>query len=541
MAALSDLSDLYHAVEDSIIIGIDFGTTFSGVAWTNSADCQNIRIIRNWATNLRHCSSTEKVPTALTCDKTTAEVITWGYDVSPTKPTIRWFKLLLLDYKDVPEYVRQSSQFQEVQAHQATLNIDPVDVTAAFLKHLWDHSVEVITRELGDELVNKSKFHIVITVPAIWPAYAHDRMRKAAQKAGLTAARGRGETKLSLISEPEAAALAVLSGKSKDSTVGDTLVDLISYVVESLNPFEVKECVKGEGDLCGGIFLDEEFLKLIERSLGADIFSGLTKIEKRKLLNDNWEHTIKPQFDGKQTTWEVEYLPASCQRAGRGTKRPRPLTFDSNTISALFDPTIRKFGDLLSNQLTAIKTKYRREAKACSSEQIFIVVTIGSDSIKHVILVGGFGRSPYLYNRLKLLIPASTTIHQPTGHQPWTAICQGAVIIWDKYTLQWRAEHQTEWYVVEGQDLNETTAFRKEYCRCFDLTARDGSLSFPKQVFYFTTAKPPPTRRDDSVKKLCTVAWNKPIEITCAGGIAEFAVIYQGKRVANHSVQVEYH
>ncbi len=83
------------------------------------------------------------------------------------------------------------------------------------------------------------------------------------------------------------------------------------------------------GDLCGGIFLDEEFLKLIERSLGADIFSGLTKIEKRKLLNDNWEHTIKPQFDGKQTTWEVEYLPASCQRAGGGKKRPRPLTFDS--------------------------------------------------------------------------------------------------------------------------------------------------------------------------------------------------------------------
>ena len=79
-----------------------------------------------------------------------------------------------------------------------------------------------------------------------------------------------------------------------------------------------------------------------------------------------------------------------------------------------------------------------------------------------------------------------------------------------------------------------------------------------------TTETPPTSRLDDSVNRLCTVSWNEPISIntlptetnpegtlfhvlnyeidmTCTGGIAEFAVIYQGKRVASHKVNVEYH
>lgn len=192
--------------------------SYSGVAWTDSGDCQNIRIISNWSTGWRNCSNTEKVPTAL-CHDGDGNVSAWGYGALPLSHSVRWFKLLLLEEKDVPKHVRCSAQFREAREYQFDHDIDPVDMAACFLKHLWQHSLNLITRELGQKLVDKSMFHIVLTVPAIWPPYAQDRMKQAAQKAGLLAEREGRETRLSLVSEPEAAALATLSRLSKKSTI----------------------------------------------------------------------------------------------------------------------------------------------------------------------------------------------------------------------------------------------------------------------------------------------------------------------------------
>ncbi|GJN68510.1 hypothetical protein PLICBS_002553 [Purpureocillium lilacinum] len=569
MATLSDLSGLLHAIEDSIIVGIDFGTTYSGVAWTDSGDCENIRIVSNWSTSMRNCSNTEKVPTALRHDEN-GNVTGWGYGVPPRSQSVRWFKLLLLEEKDVPKHVRCSTQFRAAREYQFDHKLDPVDMAASFLKHLWEHSLNLITRELGKELVDKSRFHIVITVPAMWPLYAHGRMRQAAQKAGLLAEHQGRETRLNLVSEPEAAALAIVSSLCKKSTVKASSIrrgrkgplihyesDLISYVIESVVPFEVKECVKGAGDLCGGVFLDEEFLKLVERKVGRVIFGKFNHHVKRKFLNDNWEHSIKPQFNGKQATWTVEDLPAVCQAPGRGQKRIRELEFSSSDISSVFDSVVSKIEELVMQQLAAIQAKYQKPAK-------------------YVVLVGGFGRSPYLHDRLREAVPTSTEIHQPTGHGPWTAICQGAVMygrtvrnllrpppVAVKARVARQSLKKKLLMVFQGQDLNETTTFKSGYFRTFDFTLKGKKLDLQRSTFYFTMAKPPPTRHDDCVKSLCTVSWNEPIsintlptetnkigisyhvlryeiEMRCAGGIAEFAVIYQGKRVASHSVQVEY-
>lgn len=147
------------------------------------------------------------------------QVGSWGYDTLRQSRDVRWFKLLLLDEKDVPNYVRRSAHFREAREYQYDRKKDPIDMVASFLKRLWEHSLGQIIKELGDDTVGRSKFHIVITVPAIWQPYAQERMRQAAEKAGLLVQRGCGETRLSLVSEPEAAALAIVSRLSKKSTV----------------------------------------------------------------------------------------------------------------------------------------------------------------------------------------------------------------------------------------------------------------------------------------------------------------------------------
>ncbi|PTD11909.1 hypothetical protein FCULG_00003505 [Fusarium culmorum] len=52
---------------------------------------------------------------------------------------------------------------------------------------------------------------------------------------------------------------------------------------------------------------------------------------------------------------------------------------------------------------------------------------IAHNPIHHyIILVGGFGRSRYLFNRLQERF--QSTILQSNGNKPWTAICRGAVV-----------------------------------------------------------------------------------------------------------------
>jgi molecular chaperone DnaK (HSP70) len=117
----------------------------------------------------------------------------------------------LVDEEDLPEEVRGSAKVKQARAYLKKHNKSAIEIIALFLRHLWNHATQHITETVSRNLVNFSKFHIVITLPAIWPDYARNRMKEAASIAGMLAKRSAGETELSFISEPEAAALATLA------------------------------------------------------------------------------------------------------------------------------------------------------------------------------------------------------------------------------------------------------------------------------------------------------------------------------------------
>lgn len=82
------------------------------------------------------------------------------------------------------------------------------------------------------------------------------------------------------------------------------------------------------GGLCGGVLLDEEFIKLIKGKVTNAAWYNMSKTDRWKFLNDEWEHAIKPQFRGQNKNWLVE-LPESCQIPGtsrnKGFKRRKTL------------------------------------------------------------------------------------------------------------------------------------------------------------------------------------------------------------------------
>ncbi|KAL4730235.1 hypothetical protein ACLX1H_002268 [Fusarium chlamydosporum] len=580
-------------LNDTVVIGIDFGTTFSGVAWAHSREPDDIEIVTCWDSEYNHCSDVEKAPTQLYLDKNGQDV-KWGYGIPLDKEPLKWFKLLPLEAADLPAEVAISTQLQEARRLKNQAGKEPIEIIASFLRKLWDHSIESIRRAMGADLLKRSKLQVVITLPAIWPPYAQQRMKQAAQQSGILDGRSAGPTNLQFISEPEAAALATIRDMGKRSTVqtGDTIVvcdagggtvDLISYIFESTDPFVVKECVKGDGDLCGGVFLDEGFINLVKNKTPSGSWAQVSKLEEKKFLNDEWEHGIKPQFENQKRTWPI-YLPDSCSSnsSASGLKRRETLELSSNEILSAFSPITAKIEALVSLQVDAIHAKYHKAPK-------------------YIILIGGFGRSRYLFSRLQQRFPS--TILQSSGNKPWTAICRGAVVqgllrhspssglgvvvesrvarmsygvcyrtpflhgkhkkkdqVWCDKEKRSKAVNQMQWFLEQGQDISEKRSVHHDYYRLVE-----GAVVHESVQIYCSTVFPPPRRRDgtNNVRSLCHISWNKRIDtnalpkltndvgakfpkldyrikMDCEDGTVNFAVYFKGQKVGGQEVEVQF-
>jgi hypothetical protein len=136
----------------------------------------------------------------------------WGYLVSKDADPVRWFKLLLLETQDLKRDMKDSGgpledSRQKLRKHAGFEPGAVVNLIGEFLQNLWKHTLEEINHEIDTDLL---PIKVAITVPAIWPLYAREKMEAAAKKAGILDPRRIGNTKLILVEEPEAAAVSTL-------------------------------------------------------------------------------------------------------------------------------------------------------------------------------------------------------------------------------------------------------------------------------------------------------------------------------------------
>ena len=81
--------------ERKIIVGIDFGTTYSGVAWAETQRHDRRATITSWpiSRTTKEGESSEKVPTKLRYVDGETQ---WGFSIPQTAPQeeiVEWFKL----------------------------------------------------------------------------------------------------------------------------------------------------------------------------------------------------------------------------------------------------------------------------------------------------------------------------------------------------------------------------------------------------------------------------------------------------------------
>ncbi|KAI1307114.1 hypothetical protein F5Y03DRAFT_405699 [Xylaria venustula] len=530
------------ATKTVLVVGIDFGTTFSGVSWLvcrPGSPRGQPEVVSQWPTsnyNRQNNPDSLKVPSKVYYD--TNGTFSWGYKIPAGVETIEWFKLLLLNDGDLQNHLKGSSHLHDAKRLLSKLRKSPVQVTSDYLKALWNHALKQICDEKGSNFVDGMPFEVVLTVPAIWTDYARGRMYEAAKLAGILKDRTAGETNLSFISEPEAAAIATMPelGNRGDLHIGDSFVvldagggtvDIISYKINKLEPLSVSECVEGEAELCGATFLDKEFESLLKRFVGEKSWKKMNQVDIKRMMNNEWQHGIKTAFDRESDDYTVE-LPNHTHSA--------PLQFSSDELRPIFDKIIAQINELATKQITAIKAKTRKQPKL-------------------LILVGGFGRSPYMFTYLKGALKSGITVLQARGDKPWTAICRGATIsradelnptavkqlqvqsriarsnygwvyralfdsgihdprdkCWDDIQGMWLADNQMQWVIKRGDDISLQKTKTYDYFQPWAADER-GQPNIEKTVHCCDDANPP-SRMEEHIRPVATFTYQvpKPVE-----------------------------
>ncbi|KAH0606557.1 uncharacterized protein H6S33_003391 [Morchella sextelata] len=429
-------------------VGIDFGTTFSGVAWNFTGAQEDVIIIRDWPGHrrLQAIRSSDKVPSEISYDSS-GEISKWGFQIKTGEERLAWIKLLL----EPTKYISNNGTINSTRSLILDRNTkEPVDVVADYLTCLRKHAIHCIQTTYGKAFLDATPIDYILTVPAIWTDNAKELTLRAAETAGFG-----DRTKLQLVSEPDAAAAWTLLRDLKSNGLqindafvivdcGGGTVDLISYQVTETSPnITVKECAAGTGGLCGSTFLNGNFEKMVRSRLGERYDTMSTR--KRNEIMKKFEEELKRGFTDSEDDDELYCPVGGIPDDPIAGIDGGDLVISREEMKAIFDPVIDKIIPLVKSQVRNV------EAKA-------------SLRLTSVLLVGGFGSSKYLLKRLENEVRKADRspieIIQPAN--AWSAVARGAAIGIRISTRTSRRHYGTmrcsdtmAWFINEGDEVSE--------------------------------------------------------------------------------------
>ncbi|KAK4637887.1 Heat shock protein 12A [Fulvia fulva] len=449
VAALSLVEDANRSkpVEDRLIVGVDFGTTSSGVAAVYSATPDDIDIIKTWPGG--NGITSDKVPTEIafyeippeTASATKASVaegqaadgpaqrqIKWGFQFKPEDPRLRCIKLFLDRNQKLPHFVSPLETAAQLRKCGRTV----MDAVTEYLIKIYEHTIETMTRRYGEGFIKTTKVDFVLTVPAVWSDAAKNATLQAAERAGMGS-----RHELKLISEPEAAAVYTLKTIQPNGLkVGDNFVvcdagggtvDLIAYKVTQVFPLRVEESAVGTGGLCGSAFLNYRFEDHVKQRIGQERWTNMREKKPKTWMMGlkYFEEFVKRNFNEEEHSEVNVPFPGLPDDEEAGLDSGF-LVMTSEQVKSIFEPIINELISLVEGQVEAIREK--------------------GGNVSGIILVGGFGQSNHLYTRLKqhfntapppqysetpthtaaLATQQSVEVLQPL--HAWTAVVRGAVL-----------------------------------------------------------------------------------------------------------------
>ncbi|KAF5686278.1 Hsp70 chaperone protein [Fusarium circinatum] len=366
--------------EDRLIIALDFGTTYSGVAYCfcNPSSKPEVRPVVDWVG--LEGRTQPKVPTAILYDPRDSTKFKWGGQLTWRDDHVQGVKLLLDSKQARPSYLPSNSAKREMKR----LPKDVVDVVADFMKAMYEHALEKIASKVPRDYFHLCEKSFVLSVPAVW------------------------------------------SDKAKEKTIqtgdcfvvcdaGGGTVDLISYEVVSTEPtLDLAELVPGKGNMSGSLGLNMRFAAAVRDLIGDEEWFRLKTLSAWALAERQFDQEVKTSFTGDSDDDFIINFPGARLDDNVDEGLERDSWFMSGeTVHDIFKPLISDIIGLVNDQVEAVT-----EEK-------------GYNPINCIFLVGGFGSSQYLKSRIEDENPDVQVI-QP--EDAWAAIVKGAALSRLSYT-----------------------------------------------------------------------------------------------------------
>ncbi|KAG5948550.1 hypothetical protein E4U60_001463 [Claviceps pazoutovae] len=391
--------------EEKLIIALDFGTTYSGVAYcfANQTDAKPVAIMK-WPGN--RGISAPKIPTVIEYSEEEPTGFRWGASASKARGGIVGIKLLLDPEQERPLYLSANNTRKELKS----LPKKPVEIAADFIRAIYEHALEEIASAVPKAYMDICQKEFVLSVPAVWSDAAKNATLKAAELAGIES--------ITVVKEPEAAAMYSIKSlefsiKKNDAFVvcdaGGGTVDLISYEVMAVAPqLKLKELAPGTGGMAGSLGLNDRFAAAVEELVGDDQWLKLKMSKAWSIAEKQFDQEIKKSFRGElDVEYYVNFPMASLREDEDGGLVSDTWRLTGLVLSRIFEPLIADIVEMIDYQVQEVRLK--RPEKGISG----------------ILLVGGFGSSHYLMKRVKQDFPG-IQILQP--QDAWAAIVKGSVL-----------------------------------------------------------------------------------------------------------------
>ncbi|KAG0373282.1 hypothetical protein BGX24_011904 [Mortierella sp. AD032] len=339
---MSDLDDF------PVLVSIDFGTTFSGCAYSYIPQDKTPKLISEWPNQTMYYAKTPTV-SLYKKNKGKYEMSAWGGGSKLKKGMQK------SEYIHLYKFKTHLDEAADLPPWKSPVTVP--DAIADYLKAFHEYAAGEIEQQLAKRYT-RERFRYCLTVPAMWSDKAKGVMRRAAIQAGMINKNDK-EDRLMLVSEPEAAALYCERRCNEyDLKHGDRFlicdagggtVDLIVYdIAESTEGRNLSEVTKGHGATCGSMLIDLNFGNLLIKKF---------TMQGAKIQDDVTIPNLDPGAIGIDED---------------------TMTFTAAELKkVVFDPVVTKVLELIRDQLD--------QAKNCSA----------------IFMVGGFGSSTYLLDCVK--------------------------------------------------------------------------------------------------------------------------------------------
>ncbi|KAM4731309.1 heat shock 70 kDa protein 12A-like [Anableps anableps] len=412
---------------DSFIIAIDFGTTYSGYAFSITGREEEIEPrLKYWGKEVG--LETSKTPTCILFNEN-EEFISFGYKAKESyilKKSHEAREMLFFDCFKMSLYGKKFNRDLQIKAANGK-SMKALKVFTEALRFLKDDALKTISDITGKTFI-VSEFTWVLTVPAIWDPSAKQFMREAATQAGIVT-EGR-ENKLVIALEPEAASvwckklpsegfIAEKQGENKIAESPGTRYIVVDCgggtiditVHEVLERGAIKELHKASGNDLGGQTVDRKFKEFLREIFSDGVWDEYERKYPSEVQKMMYDFTLfKRQDDDAEIDcpFNLGKIAQEKQAMEDFFKGAEGASWDDGCI-------------VISKQKLSVFFAESLQGITQSLKEIFTKVL----NIHYILLVGGYAESQVLQRHIKEEFIDVCKVLCP--FRPQEAIMKGAV------------------------------------------------------------------------------------------------------------------